>query len=61
MFDWARALDMEHVQSVLRRVPSGQRSGQRRGRYTPLDCNVVLRVYPKTSGGITEFSEHEAD
>jgi hypothetical protein len=43
LFDWARALDTEHVQSVLRRVSAGQRSGQRRGRYTPLDCNVVLK------------------
>jgi hypothetical protein len=28
--------------AVLRRVPSGQQSGQRRGWYTPLDCNAVL-------------------
>jgi hypothetical protein len=25
------------------------------------DLDAVLRVCPKTSGGITKFSEHEAD
>jgi hypothetical protein len=42
----ANALDIGNAQSVLRRVPSGRRSGQHHGRYIPLDCNAVLRPAP---------------
>ena len=51
MFDWTRALDIGHAQSVLPRVPSGQRCGRRRGQYIPLDCNVVLEA-PQSSATV---------
>jgi hypothetical protein len=39
----------------LAKVSSGPRFGQRRGRYTPLDCNAVLET--ASVGGLDHFTE----